>query len=74
MKARPFYLTIDSGDPDEPDTRTFGSLEAAVAAFSEYDPKWQRFAWITEARQHVRDIVHMRDGKIQDVMTAESGT
>lgn len=66
VKGRPFYLTVDSGSPGEPDPRRFGSLEAALHAFDEMNPKWQRWTWITEARPGTTDLTHMRDGKRVD--------
>jgi hypothetical protein len=58
----PFTLTVDSGHPDEPEPRTFGSLAAAISAMNTYDEQWRRFAWITESRDD-GVITHYRDGQ-----------
>ncbi len=60
---RPFFLIIDSANQDEPSPRRFGSLQAALEAFAEYDERWQRFAWITQEMEGGSTRVHMRDGE-----------
>lgn len=62
-KTKPFYLTVDSGSPDEPEPRRFGSLATAYEAFKVLDPRWQKFAWITEDTSE-GSKTHMRDGTL----------
>jgi hypothetical protein len=56
-----FWLQIDSGSHEQPRTRVFGSLDAAMQAFDELDPKWKPHAWILEPI--MPPIIYMRYGK-----------
>ena len=48
-KRLPYCLMVDSGQTwNEPPTRHFGSLDAAMKAARELDPEWWRFAWIID--------------------------
>jgi len=58
---RPFMLMVDSGSREEPPTRYFGSLDAALAAMDEYEERWKRHAWIVEGRGAIR-TTHVQDG------------
>jgi len=64
---RPFQLMVDAGVPwEEPRTRYFGSLDAALAASREYEERWQPFVWITEIRpKGERNISHVANGRRQ---------
>jgi len=61
---RPFSLVVDSGNEDEPEPRTFGSLVTALQALNEYEEKWRRFAWIREQCPDGSIVVHVRDGQV----------
>jgi hypothetical protein len=66
---RRFRLFIADAE-DAPPDRWYGSLKAALRAFSELDERWRSLAWIIEYQDEpryggiplARDIVHMRDG------------
>lgn len=58
-----FHLTVDSGSPDEPSPRRFGSLQTAYEAFETLDPEWKKFTWITEdLLDGSGSKTHMKDG------------
>lgn len=64
-RARPFQLMVDSGSRDEPPTRYFGSLTAALVALAALPESFRRFASVTELdRGDGGNVVHVRDGRL----------
>jgi hypothetical protein len=82
-RQRNFRLFVDSGSGDGPPDRWFGSLRAALRAFSTLDEWWKQHAWIIEYNDQqmvggiptVRNVVHLRYGELEDDATkSEAGT
>ena len=64
MRPRSFQLWVDSGSSEEPSTRYFGSLEAAISAMEAYPESYREVSWIGEMLpNNPVPIVHVKDGK-----------
>jgi len=70
VTRRPFYLTVDSGQYDEPEPRRFAHLSTTIAAFNAMDDKWKRWTWITEDTG-TGFVTHMRSGQFIKKKTTE---
>jgi hypothetical protein len=65
MTPRPFLLSVDSGNREEPANRYFGTLAAARFAAEQLPQRYWPFVWITEKREDGALIFHMKDGREQ---------
>ena len=62
--SRPFQVMVDSGSHEEPQTRYYGSLEAALEAALALDKRWHPYVTVSEFLEDGGRVVHVRAGKL----------